>query len=75
MVTGQAVMMMIKILMMMMMMMMMMTMMMMTRFNWLQDRRSFVGSNLIPARQTDGGNVIVLIIMTCLVLNALGPAI
>ena len=65
-------MMMIKILMMM---MMMMTMMMMTRFNWLQDRRSFVGSNLIPARQTDGGNVIVLIIMTCLVLNVLGPAI
>ena len=50
-------------------------MMMMTRFNWLQDRRSFVGSNLIPARQTDGGNVIVLIIMTCLVLNVLGPAI
>ena len=28
-------------------------MMMMTRFNWLQDKWSFVGSNLMPG-QTDG---------------------
>ena len=34
------------------MMVMMMTMMMMTRFNWLQDKQSFVGSNLMPG-QTD----------------------